>query len=317
MLSSVPPPPPLPDPDESTPRLAAADDHAALLAALPGQVVASVATEPPLIIHTGQGWFITAEGQVQLCQPGQPVTAFDGSTAEAAAGLNPHLEGKRITYASLEGSALWVQLANGTGLMMPAEPQYETWQVCGAEGQRLVCGPGGVLTQWNATAPVDIGSAAYTWTVPRKRMAASVVFTDGQGRVLLCEPTDKAVWGPPGGAVEADEPPHDAAEREVREELGLDIPVGRLLTVDWVPSVSGRSEGIVFVYDGGRLSDEQTAAITLPPDELRSWAWCTVEQAHERLRPVVARHLTAALEVSATGGMTVELAHGYPRHATP
>jgi hypothetical protein len=43
----------------------------------------------------------------------------------------------------------------------------------------------------------DIGSAEHTRTVPRKRSAATVLFTDGVGRVLICEPTYKEVWEAP------------------------------------------------------------------------------------------------------------------------
>jgi len=70
-------------------------------------------------------------------------------------------------------------------------------------------------------------------------MAASALFRDEAGRVLLVEPTYKPVWDLPGGAVEAEESPHAACRREVHEELGLDRSPGRVLAVDWVPSRDG------------------------------------------------------------------------------
>ncbi len=156
-----------------------------------------------------------------------------------------------------------------------------------------------------------IGSAEHTHGMPRKRAAATVVFTDDLGRVLLCEPTYKRVWEAPGGAVEADESPHRAAAREVGEELGLAVAPGRLLAVDWVPPIDGRSEGVVYVFDGGRLSPRTAASITLAADELRSWQWCTVEQAHEQMRPLVARRIEAAL-AAAEAGTTAYLEAGRP-----
>lgn len=33
---------------------------------------------------------------------------------------------------------------------------------------------------------------------------------------------------------EANEPPHKAAERELREELGLDLRIRTMLVVDWL-----------------------------------------------------------------------------------
>lgn len=166
------------------------------------------------------------------------------------------------------------------------------------------------------TSGKDIGSAEHTRSIPRKRSAATVVFTDAEGRVLLCEPSYKQVWEAPGGAVEADESPRDGAVREVREELGLVVEPGRLVAVDYVPPIEGRTEGLIFVYDGGRLAEQQAASIRLADDELRSWAWCTVEVVHERMRPLVARRIEAALG-AIREGRVVELENGYPVGTKP
>ena len=61
----------------------------------------------------------------------------------------------------------------------------------------------------------------YTATLPRKRMGSAVLLRDRDGRILLVEPTYKDYWELPGGVVEADESPYDAAVRELAEELGL------------------------------------------------------------------------------------------------
>ncbi|AGL16663.1 NUDIX hydrolase [Actinoplanes sp. N902-109] len=141
----------------------------------------------------------------------------------------------------------------------------------------------------------------FTATLPRKRMAAGALLTDEQGRVLLVEPTYKPSFEIPGGTVEAGESPRAAVVRELEEELGLPVRPGRLLVVDWVPPRPGRTEGLMMLFDGGLLTPAQTGRIRLPPEELRSWAWCTEQQAAERLTELLARRIGAALRARAAG----------------
>jgi ADP-ribose pyrophosphatase YjhB (NUDIX family) len=162
----------------------------------------------------------------------------------------------------------------------------------------------------------SIGSAEHTRTIPTKRTAATVVFTDDQGRVLLCQPVYKEVAAAPGGAGETGESPWATAVREVKEELGLVLEPGRLVAVDYVPEQRGRTEGVIFIFDGGRLTSEQTAAIVLDPTELNSWSWCTVAEVHERMRPLVARRIEAVLG-AITSGATLYMENGYPAGSKP
>lgn len=152
--------------------------------------------------------------------------------------------------------------------------------------------------------------AAYTAGLPRKRMGAGVLLTHPDGRVLLVEPTYKDHWEVPGGAVEADESPRAAAVRELAEELGIAVAVGRLLVVDWVPPREGRTDGLMLVFDGGVIADDLAAGIRLPADELRSWSWFTPDEAARRLLPLLARRITAATQARADG-TTAYLENGH------
>ncbi|MDG4831564.1 NUDIX hydrolase [Solwaraspora sp. WMMD1047] len=140
-------------------------------------------------------------------------------------------------------------------------------------------------------------------------MGSAVLLRNDDGRILLVEPVYKDYWELPGGAVDADESPYDAAVRELEEELGLGIAPGRLLVVDWVPPRTGRTEGVMFIYDGGLLDAARTDEIHLPADELRSWAWSTLIEAQQRLSPLLARRAAAAME-AVSEGVTVYLEDG-------
>lgn len=50
-----------------------------------------------------------------------------------------------------------------------------------------------------------------------------VIIGDGKGNILLQQRSDDGKWGTHGGAVEVDENILDAARREVKEELNLEL----------------------------------------------------------------------------------------------
>jgi 8-oxo-dGTP pyrophosphatase MutT (NUDIX family) len=64
-------------------------------------------------------------------------------------------------------------------------------------------------------------------------MRAQVVLLQ-EGKLLLArhEKPSKTYWVLPGGAIEENESPEEAAVREVKEETGLDIRLSRLLFVE-------------------------------------------------------------------------------------
>ncbi|WP_246001900.1 hypothetical protein [Allorhizocola rhizosphaerae] len=96
----------------------------------------------------------------------------------------------------------------------------------------------------------------------------------------------------------------------MKEELGKTIVPGRLLVMDWVPPRPGRTEGLMFVYDGGTLTERDTADIHLPPDELRSWAWCDEAQINERMSELLARRVIAAMRAK-ENDVVYELENGF------
>ena len=67
-------------------------------------------------------------------------------------------------------------------------------------------------------------------------LGAFAVIFDSANRVLLCHRTDRDLWNLPGGRVGPGEAPWEAVVREVREEVGLEVRVEKLLGVYSVPS---------------------------------------------------------------------------------
>jgi len=155
-----------------------------------------------------------------------------------------------------------------------------------------------------------VGESEWAGGLSRKRVAATVLFTDAGGRVLVVEPTYKPRWELPGGAVERDESPWQAAGREIGEELGVEQRPGRLLVMDYVPTAPGRTEGVIMVFEGGVLAESAAAAIRLPAEELRSFAFVELAGLADFLPPILVRRAAAAIRAR-DEGRTLYLEDGY------
>jgi 8-oxo-dGTP diphosphatase len=143
--------------------------------------------------------------------------------------------------------------------------------------------------------------AQYPAPPPRMQVGSGCLLTSADGRVLLVNPTYKPQWEVPGGAVEQGESPLAACQREVREELGLDVRPSRLLVVDYRPRASGqRTDALRFIFDGGVLTADQIASIRLPPQELSEFSFVPPGELASYLIPVLARRLQACLAADGT-----------------
>ncbi|MFE1798771.1 NUDIX domain-containing protein [Streptomyces sp. NPDC059517] len=155
--------------------------------------------------------------------------------------------------------------------------------------------------------------ATYIAGLPRVLVGAAALFRDAGGRVLLVEPNYRAGWALPGGTVESDagETPRQGAHRETLEEIGLDLAIGRLLAVDWVPGTE-RPPIVAYLYDGGVLTEEQFKSIRLQESELLSWRLVPREELTDHMPGSLGRRVLTALDVLTKESGTAELENGNP-----
>jgi ADP-ribose pyrophosphatase YjhB (NUDIX family) len=131
--------------------------------------------------------------------------------------------------------------------------------------------------------------------MPRKRIAAGALIRDDHRRILFVVPNYRPWLDIPGGVVEADEPPKAACRREVAEEVGLDLVVGRLLVIDWLPTHGVWGDALNLIFDGGTIDAETMDGATAQDDELDGLALLSLAEASGRLRPSQTRRLAAAV----------------------
>ncbi|MGW2917123.1 NUDIX domain-containing protein [Streptomyces angustmyceticus] len=149
----------------------------------------------------------------------------------------------------------------------------------------------------------------------RPRMASGALFFDEQGQVLMLEPTYKDYREIPGGYVETGESPRQACIREVREELGIEPEMGRLLAVDWAPSPS-EGDKVLYIFDGGVLTPELQGQMQLQSSEIGSYGFHRTSALADLTIPRLARRIEAAVQARSAGSVAY-LEHGREaQHAT-
>ena len=145
-----------------------------------------------------------------------------------------------------------------------------------------------------------------TATFAAPRIAAGALFVDGD-RILLVHKIYGNGWDIPGGYAEIGESPAAACQRELKEELGIQREVQRLLIVDWAPHVD-EGDKILYVFDCGELGADEDR-IQLASDELDRWEWVSVQRLPDYVIPRLARRLTSAHHAH-SAGTPIYLEHG-------
>jgi 8-oxo-dGTP pyrophosphatase MutT (NUDIX family) len=132
-------------------------------------------------------------------------------------------------------------------------------------------------------------------TLPKKRVIAHVIVRDTAGRVLLCHVSYKKDLELPGGIVEPDEDPATGAAREMREELGVALPLLGILAIDWLPRWEGWSDAVEVLYDGGMHDPSVTDSLIPDGFEIRGISWHSPDQLTGLVSPLNARRLPLIL----------------------
>jgi 8-oxo-dGTP pyrophosphatase MutT (NUDIX family) len=142
--------------------------------------------------------------------------------------------------------------------------------------------------------------AAWYASLPTLYGTAAALFTSPSGDVLLVKPNYREQWSLPGGILEDAEAPEDGCAREVREEIGLDLPLGPLLAVHWIAPEGMRPKPLLaFIFDGGVLDD--FSGIVLQESELDAFRLVAPSALGDYLAPPMALRVAGSLRARESG----------------
>ncbi len=144
-------------------------------------------------------------------------------------------------------------------------------------------------------------TAVMNSVTPRKRVISHVLLTDEAGRACVLQTTFKPDFELPGGILDPGETPRDGARREVLEELGYRISVGRLLVVDWLAPYLGWEDAVELIFDAGVLNPRSVAMLRPDGTEISQVHWLPALEAAGTMAPFARGRLLAALEARAEG----------------
>ena len=149
----------------------------------------------------------------------------------------------------------------------------------------------------------------YLASLPKKPSGAGALFFNALDEILILQTAYKSSgWEIPGGIIEPMESPKHAAEREITEELGLKLKIGRLLCIDY-KNIGNDMDSYQMIFDGGLLSPRQIAEIKTDFHEVAAYRFCDNATAYSLLETTVAQRVKMALQARSKNE-TYYLEHG-------
>ena len=129
--------------------------------------------------------------------------------------------------------------------------------------------------------------------LPKKRIAAGVLFFNENNELLILKDDFKNSWTIPGGVVEKFESPLKGLNREIQEEIGTKIKIIKCLAIEWKIKRYGnyKDESLQMIFLGGKMRNKIKIN-----NEITDYKFVKLSAALKLLNPVLSQRVKLAMK---------------------
>lgn len=120
-------------------------------------------------------------------------------------------------------------------------------------------------------------------SIARKRIGGGVVFLNRKNQILLVKASYKDNWLLPGGIVDKNESPKEAAAREAQEEIGIKVRKLKLVSVFWGIDKEYDDDYLTFDFYGGVIKKEED--VKIDGDEIIDFRFVSINKLEKFVSP--------------------------------
>lgn len=133
-------------------------------------------------------------------------------------------------------------------------------------------------------------------------MGAGVIILNQNDELLVVKASYRDYWTLPGGVVDKDESPGQAAAREVEEEIGLKLAIKQLLAVSYNFSNPEWDENLQWIFWGGKLSEQEIENIKVDGEEITAWRFADLKEADKLTQKNMSERMKIFMKALKIGG---------------
>lgn len=107
--------------------------------------------------------------------------------------------------------------------------------------------------------------------------SAGIIIENDNGEALILKANYKKYWSFPGGWIEDEQTPSEAAIRELKEEAGIDVSIDSLKLIQVVNRKSYLLSSYQFIFKTSEILKD-TSIIKLQPEEIDDYRFITKKE---------------------------------------